>query len=464
MYPGLIRLLWLCKHRNIRIEIISHKTRLGHHDVNEVPLREKAEEFLRSKNVLGQEPDDLVSTIIFCDTRIDKINMILERQFDIFIDDLVEVLNHRSFPKTTRAFLFRPLGEVKKSKAFHLKSWFSLERILIPRYTVSDIKNFCNSMNLPAPNRSKQIHSGINSTVYEVAYEKNPLILKIYPNDGFHDRLKAELDALNLLARNGFTNIPSVVKSDKKLSLALQKKIIGKTNLEPTLSMVGECVRFINDIQELKQTAESKNIGIAKDACFSIEQTLDKIETRRATFNTINNQNLKKFLTEQFDPLHLLIKENVYSKYALSERRTEIDTISWVLSPSDFGFHNIIIDREQRLNFIDFEYFGWDDPVKLLVDFIFHPGFKLSMKGQRIWVESSLTSYAKGFEKRFVATWPLYGLLWILVVLNLFKIDAISKTIESSVLYKQLEKAEKLYNWINENTIHDLREVLVGAR
>ena len=31
------------------------------------------------------------------------------------------------------------------------------------------------------------------------------------------------------------------------------------------------------------------------------------------------------------------------------------------ISPSDFGFHNSIIDREGNINFVDFEYSGWDD-------------------------------------------------------------------------------------------------------
>jgi hypothetical protein len=48
------------------------------------------------------------------------------------------------------------------------------------------------------------------------------------------------------------------------------------------------------------------------------------------------------------------------------------------LSPSDFGFHNAIRKTDGTLCFIDFEYFGWDDPVKLTADFLHHPGMALS--------------------------------------------------------------------------------------
>ena len=40
----------------------------------------------------------------------------------------------------------------------------------------------------------------------------------------------------------------------------------------------------------------------------------------------------------------------------------KIDEEDSILSPSDFGFHNII-SKNQKLYFIDFEYAGWDDQI-----------------------------------------------------------------------------------------------------
>ena len=48
------------------------------------------------------------------------------------------------------------------------------------------------------------------------------------------------------------------------------------------------------------------------------------------------------------------------------------------LSPSDFGFHNALLEADGRLTFVDFEYFGWDDPVKIVADVMLHPGMGLS--------------------------------------------------------------------------------------
>ncbi|MFX9699951.1 hypothetical protein ABTP10_19680, partial [Acinetobacter baumannii] len=54
-----------------------------------------------------------------------------------------------------------------------------------------------------------------------------------------------------------------------------------------------------------------------------------------------------------------------------------IDPSARCLSPSDFGFHNAVQRPEGQIVFVDFEYFGWDDPVKLTCDFMLHPGMDL---------------------------------------------------------------------------------------
>jgi len=43
------------------------------------------------------------------------------------------------------------------------------------------------------------------------------------------------------------------------------------------------------------------------------------------------------------------------------------------LSPSDFGFHNALVDPSGALSFLDFEYAGRDDPAKPVSDFFCQP-------------------------------------------------------------------------------------------
>ena len=50
------------------------------------------------------------------------------------------------------------------------------------------------------------------------------------------------------------------------------------------------------------------------------------------------------------------------------EFKNNISIPNRILSPSDFGLHNTI-SKKNKLYFFDFEYFGWDDPIKLICDF-----------------------------------------------------------------------------------------------
>ncbi|MFP6749711.1 MAG: hypothetical protein VCD66_19215 [Alphaproteobacteria bacterium] len=92
------------------------------------------------------------------------------------------------------------------------------------------------------------------------------------------------------------------------------------------------------------------------------------------------------------------------------------------LSPSDFGFHNAIRRSDGRLEFIEFEYFGWDDPVKLVADFLLHPGMGLDGELRRRFRCGAAAVFGgdHGFDARLRALFPLYALRWCLIVLNEF--------------------------------------------
>jgi hypothetical protein len=89
-----------------------------------------------------------------------------------------------------------------------------------------------------------------------------------------------------------------------------------------------------------------------------------------------------------------------------------------VLSPSDFGFHNAVRRPDGGLAFVDFEYFGWDDPAKMAADAVLHPGTDMA-PDQR-------DRLARGFRRihgtadRFDLLFPLFSLNWCLILLNEF--------------------------------------------
>ena len=92
------------------------------------------------------------------------------------------------------------------------------------------------------------------------------------------------------------------------------------------------------------------------------------------------------------------------------------------LVPSDFGFHNSLRRRDGSLAFLDFEYFGWDDPVKLTADIMLHPGRTLSAPQRARFRQAAVRLYGgdPSFARRLHAYLPMFGLRWVLILLNEF--------------------------------------------
>ena len=100
----------------------------------------------------------------------------------------------------------------------------------------------------------------------------------------------------------------------------------------------------------------------------------------------------------------------------------ELEPEDWCISSSDFGFHNALRCRHGHLVFVDFEYFGWDDPVKLVCDFLLHPAMDSSTteKGQFWEGAKELFAADPAFQERFYLFYPYYALRWCMILLNEF--------------------------------------------
>jgi hypothetical protein len=74
------------------------------------------------------------------------------------------------------------------------------------------------------------------------------------------------------------------------------------------------------------------------------------------------------------------------------------------------------------LVFLDFEYFGWDDPVNATGNFLWHPGFALSAGDRERFTNAALRIYADDtdFVPRLRTLLPLYPLRWAMIALNEF--------------------------------------------
>ena len=91
------------------------------------------------------------------------------------------------------------------------------------------------------------------------------------------------------------------------------------------------------------------------------------------------------------------------------------------LSIVDFGINNVIINKN-KLFFIDFEFFGIDNPVHLISDTIAHPANNLNLQEQIIFLENLIKSHNNTEEiiNAFNGTNILFDIKWCLIMLNPF--------------------------------------------
>ena len=121
-YEFFIEITNLLKNQKHELFIISHRSKYPYagekHD-----LHQFAKIWLKDKINTSQLIFD--KNIYFLETLENKIKKINELRIDLFIDDLLEVIDHKIFPTETRAILFDP--DNKKTKIENrIINWNSL--------------------------------------------------------------------------------------------------------------------------------------------------------------------------------------------------------------------------------------------------------------------------------------------------------------------------------------------------
>jgi hypothetical protein len=272
---------------------------------------------------------------------------------------------------------------------------------------------------------------GGNNRLYRVeASDGRHYALKTYlnrPGDD-RDRLGAEFGGLAFLRAQGLVRqVPRAVARDSERHCALFGWVEGDAVDQPTPRDLYEALCFVLELYRLAQRPEAAALPLASEACLSGAEVARQIDRRLDRLLVIDDHRLRSFLIDDFSDAYerhcdaaMMHYQERSMEFAQSIGRPEL-----TLSPSDFGFHNAIRRTDGRLVFIDFEYFGWDDPVKLVADFLLHPGMGLDREFRRRFRRGATAVFGgdRGFEARLRALFPLYGMRWCLILLNEFLPD-----------------------------------------
>ena len=313
---------------------------------------------------------------------------------------------------------------------------------------------------------AERIGGGRNSRVYRLACEdakKYAAKFYFYDKIDGRDRLKTEYLSLAFLWKHGIRCIPEPLGCYQDNNCAIYELISGKkiSTREVAAADVEFAVHFLTLLKQLSLNDDANVLPAASEACFSPRDLIDNIKARFQNLIVLPAdesiyKELKCFLTHDF--MACFEKILRWYKKRLRAINVRLDgklpCADRTLSPSDFGFHNALRQDDGRIVFIDFEYFGWDDPVKMVSDFILHPGMQLAEPLKRMFTRKILAEFAgyRSFEDRLSIAYPLYGLKWCLILLNEFipnsmrrrKFACFSKSDKAELQSVQLVKARNM--------------------
>jgi len=350
-----------------------------------------------------------------------EVEKIKSLNLDVFVDDLEEVFAEEDFPDIKK-ILFSSASK-NEHHDVTCNCWTNIENSIIGEITNKEIKYIADSIYKGSINDIKKIDGRGNSRLYKASTnEMGDVVLKDYP-DLLIDprkRLLTEVSALKMV--ESFNQTPKVVAFDEQQNIALYEWIEGIHLSNIDERQILDALEFIENIQNLEGKETYK---LASEACLSAKDLFTQIDNRFERLLLVNNQDLQDFLNKTFKPLWTKARKWSEQCWPRDNLTEDLPSSMQVFSPSDFGFHNSLIKNNGKLCFLDFEYFGRDDPVKLMADFIWHPGMDLNASHKIRWLKGTCKIFEKDLKiySRFHAAWPLYGLRWSLILLNEFLED-----------------------------------------
>lgn len=266
--------------------------------------------------------------------------------------------------------------------------------------------------------------SGRNSSVYKVACGNGTFALKNYPPKVAdpRDRFGTEIKALRFYEENYNPHTPRLLAVDIPRGIALMEWIDGYIVSAPATDDIEQAIEFIARTHAA-ETKGGEVFGLAAEPCLCGADLDGHLSMRLEKLSSVAQQEteLNYFLVHELQ-FALESARNYANNTSFS---TRLPRYKQSLIPADFGFHNAIKTAIGTMYFIDFEYFGWDDPVRLTADFLLHPGMMLDDEKKDRFRLGMIDIFQndKEFEQRLLYLSPLYGIRWALILLNEFLPD-----------------------------------------
>ena len=309
------------------------------------------------------------------------------------------------------------------------------------------------------PRRVITLSGGANNRVYRLDFEKRKsLVCKHYfqhPDD-LRQRLQAEFSFLSYAWKIGLRQIPQPLGFDERKNLALYSFVPGQPIEAVNDEMIDQTCAFFLKLNAHKK--EIQGLPLASESCLMIEDFFSTVERKLAQCRAISldsplHHDVKRFIETDLVPTWEILLKDV--SFSFNQAVAEDDLC---ITPSDFGFHNALIDVKQ-LYFLDFEYAGWDDPTKTACDFFCQPKVPVPLKyfEQVTEAVASTTTNPDIYLKRIKAMLPICRIKWCCIILNAFqKTGQERRRFSDPQVFEKLEKQFSLAKNYLQRCLHGI--------
>ena len=303
------------------------------------------------------------------------------------------------------------------------------------------------------------LRRGGNNRIFRLTGNGACAALKLYPlqAEDPRNRLAQEYAALSFLSRHGVTNVPRPIGCDRAGRCAAYQWIDGAPPARIDERDVDALADFFIRLQALRELDGADALADASAACFSPAMVVDQLGSRLARLRDAiaPGSDVAELVAANLAPAAAAAAERLRAAFGSAFAESLARRLR-VLSASDFGFHNALRRPDGGLSFVDFEYFGWDDPAKAIADVMLHPGMALAgdlAQRYRARVEAALRPTDDALSFRLDLLFPSMVLLWCLILLNEFlperwtrRAIAGDRDDREAVQAAQLRKARDLFS------------------
>lgn len=267
-----------------------------------------------------------------------------------------------------------------------------------------------------------------NNHLFKIILPGKTRLAKIYSSVHIDNwpRAKCEYFSLQKLWDLDIRSIPKPFLFDENNNLAiysfeegvlLKQNEIGKEDIVKAVDFLLKLKSIKNEDKIRFSPATADGLSLIKYVG-DVEKRINHL-TKSLEENSIPEK-MKNFFFNEAVPEARGIIDDFMSKFTKEQIDKELPLEEQTLSFGDFGFHNILVDQDRNFKFIDFEYFGRDDPVRELLGFVHHDKHSaISYELKKLFIDR-FVERNPDIVNRLRIVDPLKGLSWVFTILNIF--------------------------------------------